>query len=87
MPQVDHRIGQGFKGVVQLAEALEPKQQAPELVFPGEHPLDCVEPLFKNVGIEERLASALGLLSAARVGVDIGVMPRLKIALRLRRQS
>ena len=40
MPQVDHRVGQGFERVVQFADTLEAQQQAMELVFPGEEPLD-----------------------------------------------
>ena len=59
VPQVDHRIGQGFKCVVQWAEACEPKQQAPALVFPAEQPLDRIEPLFEDGGIEARLAASL----------------------------
>jgi hypothetical protein len=48
-----------------LAEAIEAKQQAPELIFPGEHPFDRPEALFKNSRLEERLASALGLFSTS----------------------
>lgn len=44
---------------MQLAEAIEPKQQAPELVFPTEQPLDCIEPLLEDGGIEVRLAASL----------------------------
>src|SRR5580704_17166448 len=40
VPQIDHRIGNGFECVVQLTETLRAQQQAPELVFPGELPLD-----------------------------------------------
>ena len=39
VPKVDHRIGQGFEGVVQLAEAFEPKQQAAKVIFPAKYPL------------------------------------------------
>jgi hypothetical protein len=35
MPQIDHRIGNGFECVVQLTETFKAQQQAPELVFPG----------------------------------------------------
>ena len=62
MPQVDHRISQSFKCVVQLAQAFEPQQQTPELILPSEHALDGVETLFKNGGVEQRLAATLGYL-------------------------
>ena len=78
MAQVDHRIGQDFKCVVQLAEAIEPKQQSPELIFPAEHPLDGVEPLFENGGVEERLAASLGGFSTAGIGVDVGDHPAIE---------
>ena len=72
MPQVDHRVGQGFERVVQFADALEAQQQATELVFPGEDPLDGAKALFEDGGIEERLAPASGFLPAAGIGVDVG---------------
>ena len=78
MAQVDHRIGQDFKCVVQLAEAIKPKQQAPELIFPAEHPLDGVEPLFENGGVEERLAASLGGFSTAGIGVDVRDHPAIE---------
>jgi hypothetical protein len=40
MPEIDHRIGQGLECVVDLTEAVEAKQQAPEPVFPSEHSVD-----------------------------------------------
>jgi hypothetical protein len=46
-------MSRGLKCVVQLAEAIEAKQQAPEFIFPGEHPFDGVEPVFKDGGIEK----------------------------------
>lgn len=72
MPQVDHRVGQGFERVVQFADALEAQQQATELVFPGEDPLDGAKAFFEEGGIEERLAPASGFLPAAWIGVDVG---------------
>jgi len=47
VPKVDHRIGQGFEGVVQLVEAFEPKQQAAKFIFPAKHPLYGIESLFE----------------------------------------
>ena len=78
VPQVDHRIGQRFEGVVQPAEAIEPKQQTPKFIFPAEHPLDGVEPLFENGGVEERLAASLGASSTAGIRVDIGDHPAIE---------
>jgi len=49
--------------------AFEPQQQTPELILPSEHALDGVETLFKNGGVEQRLAPTLGYFSTA---VDSG---------------
>jgi hypothetical protein len=57
---------------VQLAESFESMQQATELVFPTEHPLDGIEPFFENGCIEQWLAASLGGSSAAAVGIDVG---------------
>ena len=43
MPQVDHRVSEGLECIVDRAQTLEAKQQAPELVLPGEDPLDGPE--------------------------------------------
>lgn len=51
---------------------LETKQQALELIFPGEQPLDGAKALGEDSRIEQRLASSLGLLSSARIWVDVG---------------
>src|SRR5476649_2527760 len=72
MPQVDHRVGEGFEGVVQLTDALKAKQQTPELIFPGKQPLDGTEPFFEDGWIEQRLSTSLGMLSAAWVWIDVG---------------
>jgi len=82
-----HRIGQRFECVVQLAEAIETKQQAAELIFPAEHTLDGVEPLFENGGVEKRFAASLESFSTAGIRVILGIIPRLRMALRLVRQS
>ena len=37
VPEIDHRVGEGLEGVVQLTEAIKAKQQPPELVFPSKH--------------------------------------------------
>jgi len=78
MPQVDHRIGQRFECVVQLAEAIETKQQAAELIFPAEHTLDGVEPLFENGGVEKRFPASLESFSTAGIRVDIGNHPAIE---------
>ena len=78
MPQVDHRISQSFKCVVQLAQAFEPQQQTPELILPSEHALDGVETLFKNGGVEQRLAATLGYFSTAWIRVDVRGHPAIE---------
>jgi hypothetical protein len=61
VPKVDHRIGQRFEGVVQLAEAFEPKQQAAKFIFPAKHPFYGIESLFENGRVEEWLAASYWL--------------------------
>lgn len=78
VPQVNHRIGQCLERVMQLAEAIESKQQAPELIFPAKHPLNGIEPRLKNGGVEQRLATALGGFSTAGIRVDIGNHPAVE---------
>src|SRR3954451_18132239 len=87
VPEIDHRIGKHLEGVVDLTEAVEAKQQAPELVFPGGHPFDRLEPLLEERRVEQRLAASLLLLSAATIGVDVGDHATTEDALRLVRQS
>src|SRR3954449_11239728 len=72
MPEIDHRIGKGLECVAYLTEAIEAKQQSPELVFPSKHPLDRLKSFLKYRWLKERLAASLGLLSAARIRVDVG---------------
>src|SRR5947209_19918294 len=33
-PEIDHRIGEGLEGVVQLTETVKAKQEPPKLLFP-----------------------------------------------------
>lgn len=72
---------------MQLTYALKPKEQAAKLILPAKHALDGIKTLFENGGIEERLAASLGRFPTPRIGVNVGVIPRLKIALRFLRQS
>jgi hypothetical protein len=65
VPQIDHRIGKDLECVAQLTETFKAQQQAPELVFPGEQPLDGTEPLVEDGRIEPGLAASLGSLSTA----------------------
>jgi hypothetical protein len=72
VPEIDHRVGEGLECVVQPADTLETQQWPPELVLRGKHPLDRPEALFEDGRLEDRLAAPLGLLSAARIWVDVG---------------
>ena len=84
MPQIDHRIGQGFERVVQRTDAFEAQQQAPEFIFPGEHALDGAETLFEDGGIEQRLAATLGCFPGTRIGVDVGRHAAIEYSLAVR---
>lgn len=72
MPQIDHRVGDGFQRIVQFADALETQQQSLELVFPTEDSLNGVEALFEDGEVKELLGPALCCLSATWIGVDVG---------------
>jgi hypothetical protein len=87
VPKIDHHVGERLECVVRPADALETQKQPAELVLRGKQPLDRPEALFEVGRLEDWLAASLRLLSAARIGIDVGTMPRLKIALRLTRQS
>jgi hypothetical protein len=65
MPEMDHRVRQGFQGIVQLANPFKAHQQTPKLVLPGEDPLDGGKPFLKKSWIENRFAPTLGRLSTA----------------------
>jgi hypothetical protein len=72
MTEVNHRIRYGFEGVVQVTQVIESEQQAAKLILPGEHTLDCLKSLCKNVGIKQRLAATFRLLPAAAwIGITI----------------
>jgi len=58
---------------VQLAEAIEPKQQAPELVFPTEQPLDRIEPLVEDGGSKSGLRPRFGVLRPREFGLIKGL--------------
>lgn len=70
--EIDHCVGEGLECVVQLTEAIETKQQTPELVFPSEYTFNRLKPLFEYCGLKSRLAAPLGPLSAPRIRVDVG---------------
>ena len=52
MPEIDHCIGKGLECVVQLTEAIEAEQQAPELVLLSEHSFDCMKSFFEYSGLK-----------------------------------
>src|ERR1700693_106678 len=52
MPEIDHCIGEGLESVVQLTEAIEAKQQPPELVFPSEHSSNRMESFVEYSGLK-----------------------------------
>ena len=78
MPEIDHRVSQGFQGIVQPTDALETNEQTPKLIFPREHSLDSVKPFFKNSRVEHRLASTLRRLSAAPIFGNIRNHPAIE---------
>src|ERR1700682_4166521 len=87
VPQIDHRVGERLERVVQVAQTLEAQQQAAELVFPGEDALDGAEAFIENGRSNSGLRPRFGVLRPRGLGLMLGFMPRLKMALRLARQS
>ena len=87
MPKVDHRIGQGFEGVVQLAEEFEPKQQAAKFIFQPNTRSMVLNRSLKMAGLKSGLRPRLELLRPRGFASILGTIPRLKIALRFLRQS
>jgi hypothetical protein len=69
--QVDHCICQRLKSIMWLAEAIEPEQEATELILPAKHTLNGVEPLLEYRGIEQQLAPAFRQFSASGIQVDV----------------
>ncbi len=59
MPQIDHRVRQGFQGIVQLADPLETHQQTPKLILPREDSLDSLKPFLNNGWVENGFAPTL----------------------------
>src|SRR5665647_1057352 len=71
VPQVDHRVGQGLEGIVDIGDDLVANENAPEFVLPSEDAFDGAKALFEDGRTEQAFGSALGGLSAARVLVDV----------------
>ena len=72
VPEIDHCVSEGLERVMHPADAFEAQQEPAELVLPGKYSLDRPKALFEDGWLEDRLAAPLRLLSAARIGVDVG---------------
>ena len=68
----DHRVSEGLECIVNRAQALEAKQQAPELVLPGEDLLNGPEALLENGWIEAQFAAPLRRFTPTRVFGNVG---------------
>jgi len=87
VPQVDHRIGQRFEGVVQPAEAIEPKQQAAKFIFQPKTRSMVLNRSLKMAELKSGLRPRLELLRPRGFALILGTIPRLKMAFRFVRQS
>ena len=88
VPQVDHRVRQGLERRVQLADAIEAIEQAPEFVLPDKRPFNGVEVLKCSSNIAATniaLRPRLGVFLRRGLALIFGTMPRLNIAFRFRR--
>src|ERR1700682_2143563 len=65
------RVSEGLECIVDRAQTLEAKQQAPELVLPGEDPLDGPEALLENGWIVAQFAAPLPRLSPRWIFGDV----------------
>src|ERR1035437_4258142 len=72
MAQVDHRVGQGLEGIVDVADELVANQHTTKLILPSKHAFDGAKALFEDGRAEHALGSALGGLPDTRVLVDVG---------------
>jgi hypothetical protein len=72
---------------VHVTDAFEAQQQTTELIFPGKDAFDGPEALLEDRRIKVLLAAPLRFFRPRGFSGMFGVMPRLKIALRLARQS
>ena len=75
---------------MQLAYPLKPEQKAAELIFPAEHPLNRIEPFLEYGRVEASksgLRPRLGVFLPRGLALMLGIIPRLKMALRFFRQS
>src|SRR3954466_2076403 len=72
MPEIDHRIGQGLERVAHLTEPIEAAAASAEPCPPRQTSVRWSGTARRNRRIEQRLATAVGLLSAASIGVDVG---------------
>ncbi len=88
VPQVDHRISQRLQRIMQLAEALETKQQAAELILPAKKTRSMVLKRSLNMAAS-KIGFRPGLVVVQPLGLALilGTIPRLKIAFRLIWQS
>jgi len=85
--QVDHRKGERLERVVHVTDAFEAQQQTAKLVLPGKDAFNSPEALLEDSRIKTLLAAPLRGFTPARISGMLGTMPRLKMALRLARQS
>jgi len=85
MPQVDHRVGQRFKGIVDLGDELVANKNAPKFILPSKYTFDGAKTFLEDIRAEYALGSALGGLPATWVLINVGnhaaVEDRLAIGL------
>ena len=67
MSEVNHSVSQALKGIVELTDALEAKQQASKLIFPSKDSLNGEKAFFIKVPFEKPLASTLESFSSTRI--------------------
>ena len=87
VPQVDHRVGQGLEGIVDIGDDLVANENAPEFVLPSEDAFDGAKALFEDGRTEQAFGSRLVVFLPRGFSLMLGTMSRLKIALRLALQS
>ena len=73
VPQVNHRIGQNFEGVMQLTLMRSNRSRRRRNLSSQPNTRSIrIEPLFEYGSVEERLAASLGDFSTTRIGVNVG---------------
>jgi len=87
MSQVDQGIRQHFERITHFTSQLKTQQQSPEFILLGEDPPYRTKPLFEIRALNSRLRPRFTVFRLRVFSLVLGIIPRLKMALRLARTA